>query len=399
MANLSNSNLLMSQGNMLLGQARGKVGDVVFYVRNGVQQTRPRNRKPANPQTINQMNQRVKMAAPVGFYKRNSPFFKMAFRKSERESFYNAFIRLNINIGPYLTREMVVDGYKAPAPYIVADGTMPSIAITDSVTAGDTGLSLTTTIPSSLITWGDFRRHYNLVYGDMLTLVTFDSQSNRESLVTRAIVQHVFDVASDNLPIGYDMSGTTWGVNGSVKYVTMDSEYWQIPQWNLSGSAIILSRNSGAVNCSYAQLKLNEQAQFTYDELRTDAARQIAVASYAEINDAVLDPINAEGNEAEFVQLYKDTSHTQPINELTMYEGDGEDAFLPEYLRGRWTSVEAINLTSDISVASFNAVTEYNGLFIEGGTVGVARYLLNIKNSSGGIVAKTIITITINVAP
>lgn len=49
----------MSKGNLLLGQARGKVGDVVFYRMAGEQVTRARNRSPRNPRTPVQLAQRV----------------------------------------------------------------------------------------------------------------------------------------------------------------------------------------------------------------------------------------------------------------------------------------------------------------------------------------------------
>lgn len=51
----------MSKGNLLLGQARGKVGDVVFYRLEGEQVTRARNRSPKNPRTPVQLAQRVIM--------------------------------------------------------------------------------------------------------------------------------------------------------------------------------------------------------------------------------------------------------------------------------------------------------------------------------------------------
>lgn len=51
----------MSKGNLFLGFARGKVGDVVFSHVNGEQVTRARNRHPKNRQTALQMLQRVVM--------------------------------------------------------------------------------------------------------------------------------------------------------------------------------------------------------------------------------------------------------------------------------------------------------------------------------------------------
>lgn len=51
----------MSKGNLFLGMARGKVGDVVFARQYGEQVTRARNRAPKNPQTPLQLLQRVIM--------------------------------------------------------------------------------------------------------------------------------------------------------------------------------------------------------------------------------------------------------------------------------------------------------------------------------------------------
>lgn len=51
----------MSKGNLFLGMARGKVGDVVFARQYGEQVARVRNRAPKNPQTPLQLLQRVIM--------------------------------------------------------------------------------------------------------------------------------------------------------------------------------------------------------------------------------------------------------------------------------------------------------------------------------------------------
>ena len=51
----------MAQGNMLLGMARGSVGDVTFARSARKQVSRARNRKPNNPRTVAQCKQRVLM--------------------------------------------------------------------------------------------------------------------------------------------------------------------------------------------------------------------------------------------------------------------------------------------------------------------------------------------------
>lgn len=58
----------MAKGNMLLGYARGKVGDLVFTRRNGEQITRPRVRVVNNPKTEGQMIQRMIFASVIWAY-------------------------------------------------------------------------------------------------------------------------------------------------------------------------------------------------------------------------------------------------------------------------------------------------------------------------------------------
>lgn len=49
----------MAKGNLFLGQARGSIGDVVFWRGNGEQLSRTRNRRPANPRTDSQLSTRI----------------------------------------------------------------------------------------------------------------------------------------------------------------------------------------------------------------------------------------------------------------------------------------------------------------------------------------------------
>lgn len=60
----------MAKGNMLLGYARGKVGDLVFTRRNGEQVTRPRVRVVNNPKTEGQQIQRMIFATCIWAYAR-----------------------------------------------------------------------------------------------------------------------------------------------------------------------------------------------------------------------------------------------------------------------------------------------------------------------------------------
>ena len=90
----------MSKGNMLMGYARGAVGDLVFSRVKGNQVTKARNRQPSNPKTSKQVYQRAKFINAVRFYQRGvQNLFKFAYEdKTAQESDFNAFMRHNTAI-------------------------------------------------------------------------------------------------------------------------------------------------------------------------------------------------------------------------------------------------------------------------------------------------------------
>lgn len=84
---------------MLLGYARGAVGNLVFSRVKGNEVTKARNRQPANPKTSKQVYQRAKFLNAVNFYKRGvQNLFKFAYEdKIQQESDFNAFMRHNVS--------------------------------------------------------------------------------------------------------------------------------------------------------------------------------------------------------------------------------------------------------------------------------------------------------------
>lgn len=115
----------MAKGNLLLGYARGSVGDVTFSRVKGNQVAKARNRNPANPNTIPQAMQRSLFSDAVRFYTRGvQNAFKFAFeRKLENESDYNAFMRLNVNRGVRIGKSPE-SMYPAIGDWLVADGSI-----------------------------------------------------------------------------------------------------------------------------------------------------------------------------------------------------------------------------------------------------------------------------------
>lgn len=98
----------MAKDNLFLGFGRGKVGDVVFYRRDGQQIARARNRAPRNPNTFKQQLQRAVSANVQRLYSAGMQVFNHSFEGLKvGEGNQREFVRLNMN----KLRSLVVADY------------------------------------------------------------------------------------------------------------------------------------------------------------------------------------------------------------------------------------------------------------------------------------------------
>ena len=89
----------MSKGNLFLGYARGKVGDVVFYHSVGEQITRARNRSPKNPKSPLQTLQRICFNSASKAYSYLQDICNHSFEGyQEGTACQSEFIRRNISM-------------------------------------------------------------------------------------------------------------------------------------------------------------------------------------------------------------------------------------------------------------------------------------------------------------
>lgn len=137
----------MSKGNIFLGYARGKVGDVVFTRADGEQVTRARNRSPKNPKTARQAVQRSILKTVSQAYAVLAPICDHSFEglqqgtpnQSRFSSLNIAMLRsmvlANVNMSDpdeilaselynFATRDML---YPVINPYIVSAGSLPTL--------------------------------------------------------------------------------------------------------------------------------------------------------------------------------------------------------------------------------------------------------------------------------
>lgn len=138
----------MAKGNIILGYLRGSIGDITFFRAKGQQLSRARNRAPANPRTVGQMDQRAKMACAVKFFSQvGANFFKYAFEgKKDKESYFNAFVKNNIYLGGYIGKQASrVFDFPALGAWQISSGTLPEITAPFPQTVNGVAFSVGTT--------------------------------------------------------------------------------------------------------------------------------------------------------------------------------------------------------------------------------------------------------------
>lgn len=172
----------MGKGNMFVGSAAGKVGNLVLYARKGEQITRAYQSQVTNPKTNSQMLQRAKFANAVKFYQKAvQHFFKFAYQdKKSNETVFNAFMRHNVGVSCALRKDEVGDAYfPALGRWVLSSGSLASAFVprfdNGNAIFGNTGISssnATVADVSNVLIGQGFNA------GDIVTLVMISSLVN-----------------------------------------------------------------------------------------------------------------------------------------------------------------------------------------------------------------------------
>lgn len=175
------------KGNILLGQARGKLGDIVFSRSNGQQVARARAQKVKNPQTEAQMIQRIILNTVAQAYSKMSAIVDHSFEGiAAGQDSMSYFMRKNMDAIRQRIAETIANGdtYSeveafsplnsnlfVPNIYQIAKGTLPEVAVTPD---GSTRFILPLTANSYEAVCND----YGLQRGDQLTFVALTGSAN-----------------------------------------------------------------------------------------------------------------------------------------------------------------------------------------------------------------------------
>ena len=286
----------MSKGNVLLGMARGAVGDIVFSRLKGQQVARARNRQPANPRTSSQMYQRALFTDAVKFYTRGRRnLFQFAFEnKKANESDYNAFMRENAKRGVVISKAAFDNyGYPALGNFIMSKGTLPPM-VESNLT--NRGMSVEKVFSASeapaVATIGDISRilidGVDTLEGDILTFVTIVVNDNTnvpsvdgEGGNTQWIINQIQLDANSTQPLSdYGLSATQVYSEGSA-VVDIVQKIDTILNTSIAAGVVIHSRNTAnGVRVSTEELALNSVATTAIEAARQRSYIDAVVESW-----------------------------------------------------------------------------------------------------------------------
>lgn len=281
----------MAKGNIFMGTASGKIGDVVLMRRNGQQVQRMYIQQVRNPNTTRQASQRTLISNIVSFYRsaRTLLDHSMTSRKATRSS-YNEFVAANLGrVKVYLPKSVADKQGCIVAPYQISRGVLPAIETTGSGDASVTNIALGSLTPGASTTIGEFTaailgNNASFAAGDQLSYVSFVQGQNVE-------------LGIPTITCGY------YEITLNVNSQELLADYWPEQAYNVvsgflahgdhvanGGFAWIRSRKNadGTLEVSPQYVIMNDTTMLT--AYTGETARTTAVASYGASDDPFLVP-------------------------------------------------------------------------------------------------------------
>lgn len=285
--------------NFWLKGSKKRLGGAVLYQAMGQTRSRELASEVSNPRTQAQMTQRIKWSNLVNFYRANAGWMRYAYEtKKQNQSEYNKFMSINVTASQIaLTKDMAAGGACVVYPYIMTQGSLPSIewqnadtviksniylpandTLDDYVSVGNLSTALIDTNPG-------------LREGDQLSFIRLTQMTNAATGYPYVIVRKYEMILDKQSSVPFE---NYWPAEFFSVPGTETGNVLQVNKENRQGGFImILSRTiSGKTYVSTQSVVIvnNEAliAQYT-----SNAAIAAAIASYGESEDAFLSSISA----------------------------------------------------------------------------------------------------------
>lgn len=280
--------------NMWLKGARKRLGGTVVYNSMGQTIQRELATSVSNPRTLAQMRQRVKWANLVSFYRVNAPWMKYAFETKKRtQSEYNKLMSLNVASSEiYLTKQEAAGGACIVAPYIVTQGTLPSVEFTFQDDGYKTNLylknqsSMQEGTPVATLSASLVESNPALQYGDQISFIRLTQMTNGATGIPYVILRKYEMVLSrtNNEPWHNYLPFDLLSANESSErgWIEVDNN-------NAAGGfTIVISRTVGGRTLVSTQSIMLMNMDAIIASYSSQAALERAVASYGTSEDAFL---------------------------------------------------------------------------------------------------------------
>ena len=244
----------MAKGNLLLGMARGSVGDVTFYRANGEQLSRARNRNPKNPNTDPQKAQRIIMKVTVKAYSIMKKICDHSFQgKSYGAECMNYFNSINAR----LLRDLALQGdgdfvadtsaRLAKNPWKVSEGSLLGVAIGE-YTKSDTMVPIGNGAPNSL-SYADVIDFLGLQRGDQITVMQNSELNPMQGFRGYSFGRFILEPKSGDLSalVTDGTEANDKNLNSVVFTIDDNQLYINVGKSNdpVYGMAVIISRKDG----------------------------------------------------------------------------------------------------------------------------------------------------------
>lgn len=304
------SQFIMSKGNMFVGSAKGRVGNLVLYTRKGSQITRAYQSTVKNPKTSGQMLQRAKFANAVKFYQKAvQHFFKFAFQdQKQTETAFNAFMRHNVDRACLLRMDEVNDPYfPAFGRWQMSQGSLAAPMVpkfaNENCLFANTGIKGTETTVAELssILIGQGYHVGDIItfvcISSLVTSVDFDLSNYYDSGnltqpqwdIRQLIVSTSDQTALKDIPSLGPSVGELSAVNGGLQFAFAN------PQYCNAAAVIATRKGSGVTYASNAELVPNSVALAMINATTTTAWIAEVTASWQSKGDAILQGSVAKG--------------------------------------------------------------------------------------------------------
>lgn len=308
----------MSKGNMLLGFARGSVGDLTFYRRNAQQITRARSRVVKNPKTLAQQMQRAIMRTAVGAYQVIKSICDHSWEGvAYGADSYAKFLKLNLDMlrslaaaGGENAKSFLPSGFNGlvAMPWVLSKGTIAWSGVEINFSSGLSIVFDSTFSASGVdeISYDEFCQSLNLQVGDQVTLIALpkrsdiDESSCIEPVIARLILspgggdpsQSIFTTqgkVEEPNPLNENTNAFTFRFQTGRLMASIGFEGTP-PQEFIGGAAIISRRASdGSWKRSASLMTFNQTEQsggYTLRQASMVVANDITTASDWYLNNA-----------------------------------------------------------------------------------------------------------------